>query len=55
MFEMEWPPRSGKHQNFPEVDRVAYFGLTSARRKILLGQRPFIEELVQRLKKEVPV
>jgi predicted NUDIX family NTP pyrophosphohydrolase len=55
MFEMEWPPHSGKHQNFPEIDRVAYFDLTSARRKILLGQRPFIEELVQRLKKKVPV
>jgi predicted NUDIX family NTP pyrophosphohydrolase len=55
MFEMEWPPRSGKHQNFPEVDRVAYFGLTTARRKILSGQRPFIEELVQRLKEKAPV
>ena len=55
MFEMEWPAHSGKYQNFPEVDRVAYFGLTTARRKILSGQRPFIEELVQRLKKKVPV
>jgi predicted NUDIX family NTP pyrophosphohydrolase len=55
MFEMEWPPRSGKHQNFPEVDRVAYFGLTTARRKILSGQRPFIEELVRRLKEKAPV
>ncbi len=55
MFEMEWPPHSGKFQNFPEVDRVAYFGLTTARRKILSGQRPFIEDLVQRLKREVPV
>jgi len=55
LFEMEWPPHSGKHQNFPEVDRVAYFDLTTARRKILSGQRPFIEELVQRLKKKVPV
>jgi predicted NUDIX family NTP pyrophosphohydrolase len=55
LFEMEWPPHSGKHQNFPEVDRVAYFALTTARRKILSGQRPFIEELVQRLKRKVPV
>lgn len=54
MFEMEWPPHSGKHQNFPEVDRIAYFGTTTARRKLLSGQRPFIEELVQRLKKKVP-
>jgi len=55
MFEMEWPPHSGKLQNFPEVDRVAYFGLATARKKILSGQRPFIEELVQRLKKKLPV
>ena len=50
MFEMEWPPRSGKQQSFPEVDRIAYFTLSTARKKILAGQRPFIEELVARLK-----
>jgi predicted NUDIX family NTP pyrophosphohydrolase len=50
MFEMEWPPHSGKHQSFPEVDRIAYFSLATARRKILPGQRPFLEELVVRLK-----
>jgi predicted NUDIX family NTP pyrophosphohydrolase len=49
-FEMEWPPRSGQQQSFPEIDRIAYFGLSAARRKILAGQRPFIEELVARLK-----
>ena len=49
-FEMEWPPRSGRQQSFPEIDRIAYFGLAAARRKILPGQRPFIEELVARLK-----
>jgi predicted NUDIX family NTP pyrophosphohydrolase len=49
-FEMEWPPRSGQHQSFPEVDRIAYFRLATARRKILAGQRPFIDELVRRLK-----
>jgi predicted NUDIX family NTP pyrophosphohydrolase len=49
-FEMEWPPRSGKRQHFPEIDRVAYFSVAVARRKILPGQRPFIEELVRRLK-----
>lgn len=48
-FEMEWPPRSGRHQTFPEVDRIAYFDLATARRKILPGQRAFIEELVKRL------
>ena len=49
-FEMDWPPRSGRQQSFPEIDRIAYFGLATARRKILPGQRPFIEELVARLK-----
>ena len=49
-FEMEWPPRSGQRRNFPEIDRIAYFGIATARRKILAGQRPFIEELVQKLK-----
>src|SRR5262245_53743921 len=53
IFEMEWPPRSGKLQNFPEIDRIAYFALPSARRKILSGQRAFIEELVERLRKSV--
>ncbi|HVZ53896.1 MAG TPA: NUDIX domain-containing protein [Pseudolabrys sp.] len=48
-FEMEWPPRSGKQASFPEVDRIAYFKLATARRKILPGQRAFIEELVHRL------
>jgi predicted NUDIX family NTP pyrophosphohydrolase len=52
MFEMEWPPRSGKNQSFPEIDRIAYFTLATARRKILPGQRSFIEELVGRLKEK---
>jgi len=50
LFEMEWPPRSAKREKFPEVDRVAYFDMDTARRKILPGQRLFIEELVERLK-----
>jgi predicted NUDIX family NTP pyrophosphohydrolase len=49
LFEMEWPPRSGKRQSFPEVDRIAYFDLRTAHRKILPGQRPFIDELVAKL------
>ena len=49
-FVMEWPPRSGQQQSFPEIDRIAYFSLSTARRKILAGQRPFIEELLARLK-----
>jgi predicted NUDIX family NTP pyrophosphohydrolase len=44
-FEMEWPPRSGRTRDFPEVDRFEYFPLAVARRKILSGQRPLLDEL----------
>jgi predicted NUDIX family NTP pyrophosphohydrolase len=44
-FEMEWPPKSGRMQSFPEVDRAAWFGLPEARRKILPGQAPFLDRL----------
>jgi len=50
MFEMEWPPRSGNRASFPEIDRIAYFSVLMARKKILPGQRAFIDELVERLK-----
>lgn len=50
MFEMEWPPRSGNRASFPEIDRIAYFSVLMARKKILPGQRAFIDELVDRLK-----
>jgi len=48
-FKMEWPPRSGATQEFPEIDRGAWFSLTQARRKILKGQIPFLDRLVERL------
>jgi predicted NUDIX family NTP pyrophosphohydrolase len=48
-FEMEWPPKSGRRQSFPEVDRAAWFAPDAARRKILVGQRPFIDRLLARL------
>jgi predicted NUDIX family NTP pyrophosphohydrolase len=44
-FEIEWPPRSGKRESFPEIDRVAWFGMDEAREKILAYQRPFLDEL----------
>ena len=47
-FSMEWPPRSGRRQEFPEVDRAGWFTLDEARGKILKGQAPFLDEL-QRL------
>jgi predicted NUDIX family NTP pyrophosphohydrolase len=51
-FEMEWPPRSGQHQLFPEVDRIAYFDIAAARKKILPSQRPLIEDMVKQLADE---
>lgn len=48
-FEMEWPPRSGQRQSFPEVDRAGWFGLSEARVKLHLGQRPVVEALLARL------
>ncbi|MEJ5990081.1 NUDIX domain-containing protein [Ramlibacter sp. PS3R-8] len=44
-FEMEWPPRSGRTQSFPEIDRVAWFGPAEARARLLPGQAPFIDAL----------
>jgi predicted NUDIX family NTP pyrophosphohydrolase len=52
-FEMEWPPHSGKLKRFPEIDRISYFKLATARCKILSAQRPFIDELVRRLRRGV--
>ncbi|MDF0492108.1 NUDIX domain-containing protein [Bradyrhizobium yuanmingense] len=44
-FEMEWPPRSGKRQAFPEVDRAEWFTLDAAQEKINAGQRPLLDRL----------
>jgi predicted NUDIX family NTP pyrophosphohydrolase len=44
-FEIEWPPRSGRRQAFPEVDRAEWFGLSSARVKINNGQKPLLDRL----------
>jgi predicted NUDIX family NTP pyrophosphohydrolase len=44
-YSMEWPPRSGRRQEFPEVDRAAWFTLEDARAKILKGQAPFLDDL----------
>lgn len=47
-FSMEWPPRSGRMQEFPEVDRAEWFDLDVAREKINPGQAPLLEQLRQR-------
>ena len=44
-FEIEWPPRSGKMQQFPEVDRAAWFAPAAARRKLIPAQTAFIDRL----------
>jgi predicted NUDIX family NTP pyrophosphohydrolase len=48
-FEMEWPPRSGRRQSFPEIDRASWFGVAEARRKILKGQAVFLDRLLETL------
>jgi predicted NUDIX family NTP pyrophosphohydrolase len=53
-FSLEWPPRSGKTAEFPEVDRAAWFGLEEAVVKINKGQRPIIEALAARIGVEAP-
>jgi predicted NUDIX family NTP pyrophosphohydrolase len=49
-FSLEWPPRSGRRQEFPEVDRAGWFSLEEARRKILPGQVALLEELASKMR-----
>ncbi|HXK02913.1 MAG TPA: NUDIX domain-containing protein [Verrucomicrobiae bacterium] len=49
LFSMEWPPRSGRQQQFPEIDRAAWFTLDIARLKILKSQLPLLDDLLQRV------
>jgi predicted NUDIX family NTP pyrophosphohydrolase len=52
LFSMEWPPRSGRQQEFPEVDRAEWFPLDAAREKILESQKPLLDELERRQRYE---
>ncbi len=45
MFSLEWPPKSGKHVDFPEVDRAGWFEIAEARAKLLPGQHKFLDQL----------
>jgi predicted NUDIX family NTP pyrophosphohydrolase len=47
-FTLEWPPRSGRTQEFPEIDRAEWFGLDEARERILAAQAPLLDRLVER-------
>jgi predicted NUDIX family NTP pyrophosphohydrolase len=49
-FEMEWPPRSGRKQTFPEIDRAAFFPLAEAERKLLPAQCAFLQRLLDALR-----
>jgi predicted NUDIX family NTP pyrophosphohydrolase len=51
LFSMEWPPKSGKQQQFYETDNAAYFTIEEAKEKINSGQLPFLDELVEKLNK----
>ncbi|MFE8013699.1 NUDIX domain-containing protein [Streptomyces antibioticus] len=46
-FTMEWPPRSGRQREFPELDRVAWFGLEGARAVIVTAQAAFLDRLAE--------
>jgi predicted NUDIX family NTP pyrophosphohydrolase len=48
-YEMEWPPRSGRMQSFPEIDRVEWFDLPEARRRLKTAQVPFLDRLLEAL------
>jgi len=45
-FELEWPPRSGRIQEFPEIDRAAWWGIDDARTKLVGGQVPLLDRLL---------
>lgn len=52
LFEMEWPPRSGRRQSFPELDRAGWFDVETARRKAFASQQPFFDRLLEALARD---
>jgi predicted NUDIX family NTP pyrophosphohydrolase len=53
MFSLEWPPRSGRMAQFPEVDRAAWYSIDEALEKINKGQRAIVTALTERLSAQV--
>jgi predicted NUDIX family NTP pyrophosphohydrolase len=49
-FTMEWPPRSGRTVEFPEIDRAGWFGVDAAREKLVAAQAEFLDRLLERLR-----
>jgi predicted NUDIX family NTP pyrophosphohydrolase len=54
MFTMEWPPRSGRQMEFPEIDRAQFFDMETAQKKIKAAQRDLVVELESLLRSENP-
>jgi len=54
LFEMEWPPRSGKLREFPEFDRAAWFEIEAARGRIVKAQAAFLDRLVELVDSRAP-
>ena len=52
LFEIEWPPKGGKMESFPEIDRAAWFDLPAAHVKILESQRSLLDRLAELVKRE---
>jgi predicted NUDIX family NTP pyrophosphohydrolase len=48
-FELEWPPRSGQRQAFPEIDRAAWFDVSAARTKMIAGQDALLDRLAEKV------
>ena len=53
-FTMEWPPRTGRKQDFPEVDRAGWFDTSTAMQKLVPGQVPLVERLIAQLQLDMP-
>lgn len=49
VFTMQWPPHSGRHREFPEVDRAEWFAPRKAKRKLIAAQAAFVDRLLERL------
>lgn len=54
-FELEWPPRSGRMQEFPEIDDARWFSVDDARLKLTKAQRPILDALLGRLEEDAEI
>jgi predicted NUDIX family NTP pyrophosphohydrolase len=52
LFEIEWPPKSGHRQQFPEIDRAGFFTIAEAQNKIIASELPFLNRLTEQLTSE---